>query len=310
MIAFTAGAVTRPLSPDDIVQAVRHLPSAPRVLPKLKRLLTDVNSSIDDIVALIRLDPAIAAQVVRVGNSAYYSNGISCATVEEAVGRVGFDQIYGLVSYAVAAQVLIRPLTAYGIEADEVWRQSLACAYAAETLAQHTAQDHSAAYTLGLLHSIGMVAIDEWSLREHYNLTLARDENTESTTASELAHLGFTQAETGAALLRHWGFPVGASEAVRWQESPWAAGSHSCLAAVLHTAKRVRAAISEPKNEPRPPDASVLALMRLPANSLPAITAAVALRLEEVSPLLEIATMSPHAGIPERARFPTGSLAR
>ena len=37
------------LSPDDIVRELRHLPSTPKVLPRLKQLLGDSNSSIYEI---------------------------------------------------------------------------------------------------------------------------------------------------------------------------------------------------------------------------------------------------------------------
>jgi len=63
-----------------------------------------------EIALLIRLDAAIAARVMRVSNSAFYNQGLRCDTVEEAVNRVGFNHIYQLVSYAVASQVLVRPL--------------------------------------------------------------------------------------------------------------------------------------------------------------------------------------------------------
>jgi HD-like signal output (HDOD) protein len=294
---------TRPLAPSDIVQAVKHLPSAPQVLPRIKRLLTDCNSSIEEIVELIRLDPGMAAQVVRVGNSAYYSSGASCSTVEEAVGRVGFNQVYELASYAAAAQVLIRPLAVYGIEADDFWLQSLAGAFAAEVLAQRTGQDASTAYTIGLLHGIGMVAIDEWALRSRRGLRLSRDEITDSASASEQAQLGFTQADTGAALLCHWGFPAEVCAAMRGQDDP-ATADHTCLAALLHTAKFVRSAACQPDRAPPRPSAPVLALLPLPANSLPAIIAEVVLRLKEVSPLLEIATMAAAVNLSDRTRFP------
>ena len=51
--------------------------------------------------------------------------GIPCFTVDEAVQRVGYEHVYSLVSYAVALQVLVRPLEAYQIEADELWRMSV-----------------------------------------------------------------------------------------------------------------------------------------------------------------------------------------
>src|SRR5271170_1005953 len=86
------------VSPDDLVREVRNLPSAPRVLPRLKTLLSDGNSSMLEIVDLIRLDLGIAARVLQVANSAYYSKGARCYTVDEAVNRVGYDQVYELVS--------------------------------------------------------------------------------------------------------------------------------------------------------------------------------------------------------------------
>jgi len=208
------------LTPEDIVCEVKHLPSAPKVLPRLKQLLCDGNSAMHEIVALVRLDPGIAARVLQVANSAYFSKGVRCVTVEEAVNRVGYDQIYELVSYAVASQVLVRPLGIYGIEADELWTMSVACALGAEALAEHTHQDRNVAYTIGLLHCVGMVALDEWSLRSGRPLAFHSSGFPRESIEAERAVLGFTQAETGAALLRHWEFPVTISEPVRWQYTP------------------------------------------------------------------------------------------
>jgi len=51
--------------------------------------------------------------------------------VDEAVNRVGYNQVYELVAYAVASQVLVRPLDAYGMEPDELWRSAVSCGLAA-----------------------------------------------------------------------------------------------------------------------------------------------------------------------------------
>ncbi len=286
-----------------MVQAVKHLPSAPRVLPRIKLLLSDCNSSLDEIVTLIRLDPAIAAQVVRVSNSVHFGSGASCSNVEDAVGRVGFDQVYELITYSVAAQVLIRPLKVYGIEADDFWKQNIACALAAEALAQQTGQDASMAYTLGLLHSVGMVVIDEWALRHQPTLNLGGQAGIAAAAAREQLQLGFTHAETGSALLLHWGFAPAMCRAVRWQDFPDVAGTSSPMAAVLQVAKWVRTAACDPSNPPdTQPDAMTLDLLSLQANALPAIVAEVVLRLEEISPMLETEMLV--GTVPARARFP------
>lgn len=278
------------LTPEDIVREVRHLPSAPRVLPRLKQLLADGNSAMHDIVALVRLDPGIAARVLQMANSAYFNRGSACATVDEAVNRVGYQHIYELVSYAVASQVLVRPLEVYAIEADELWRMSVACALAAEELAVRTQQDRNVAYTVGLLHCVGMVAIDEWSLRNARRLALRGPGFPREAIEAERALFGFTQAETGAALLTHWEFPATMSEPVRWQYAPRASAAHVRMASLLYAAKWVRSAICSPTIAGRPPlpEAVQLLALGLAPAVLNTIAGDVSRKLQAVSSLLAV----------------------
>lgn len=252
MIAEPIASMAPALAPEDIVRDLRHLPSAPKVLPRLKQLLGDANSSMSEIVMLIRLDPGIAARVLQVGNSAYYSKGVRCFTVDEAVNRVGYEQVYELVSYAVASQVLVRPLEVYGIEADDLWTLSVSCALAAERLAVRSGQDRDVAYTVGLLHSLGMVAIDDWALRNRPGLTLRSEGFPREAIESERRALGFTQAETGAALLRAWEFPHSMCEPMRWQYAPRSCAAHTRMACLLYCAKWIRNVVCAPAVE-RPP---------------------------------------------------------
>ncbi len=291
------------VSPEDIVREVKHLPSAPKVLPRLKRLLSDGNSAMHEIVALVRLDPGIAARVLQTGNSAYFSKGVRCTTVDEAVHRVGYDQIYELVSYAVASQVLVRPLEIYGIEADELWKMSVASALAAEALAARTQQDASVAYTIGLLHRVGMVALDEWALRGARNISFPNVGFPREATETERATLGFTQADVGAALLTHWDFSEAMSDPVRWQYTPRASANHSAMASLLLAAKWISLAICSPSIAARPllPEAAQLQPLGLNAAVLNAMVGTVARQLGEVSSLLE-ASAGTSAN---RHRFPT-----
>jgi HD-like signal output (HDOD) protein len=302
MIAELSLPAAGPISPEDIVREVLNLPSAPKVLPRLKQLLTDTNSAMHEIVELIRLDPGIAARVLQVANSAYFSQGVRCFTVDEAVNRVGYAQVFELVSYAVASQVFVRPLDAYGIEADELWKMSVAGALAAEALAERTKQDRNVAYTIGLLHCVGMVAIDEWALSQAPGLRLRTTGFPREAVEHERALLGFTQAETGCALLKHWGFPTSISEPVRWQYVPRASASQARMASLLLAAKWLRSEVCTPAGLPRPvlPDPQQLTLLGLSPAALQGMVAGVTARLAEVSSLLETSG----GPVVERERFP------
>jgi len=292
------------LTPEQVVQELRHLPSAPKVLPLLKRLLSDGNSAMHEIVALIRLDQGIAARVLQTANSAYYSKGVRCFTVDEAVNRVGYDQVYELVAYAVASQVLVRPLEAYNVEPDEVWRTAVACGLSAEYLAGICGEQRDIAYTVGLLHSVGMLAIDEWVLRNHPGLRLASAGFPREACESERAVLGFTQAEAGASLLRHWDFPLSMSEPVRWQYFPRSTAGHQRMACLLHSAKWVRSLVCAPAGAalPPPPDAWLLQPLRLSLPQLELCAADVQSQLTNISTLLDTSAVEV-----EEVKFPGGT---
>jgi HD-like signal output (HDOD) protein len=275
-------------TPDDIVREVKNLPSAPKVLPRLKQLLADGNSSMQEVVALIRVDPGIAARVLQVGNSAYFSSGVRCFKVEEAVNRVGYDQIYELVSYAVASQVLVRPLATYGIEADDLWKLSVSCALAAETLAIRTGQERDVAYTAGLLHCLGMVAVDEWALHTERPFRLKSEGYPVEASAHERAVFGFTQGEVGCALLKQWNFPSSMAEPLRWQYSPLRSVAYTKMACLLHAAKWLRSAVCAGSN-PRPalPAAAILQPLQIAPEALPALLPEVENRLAAVSMMID-----------------------
>ena len=277
------------ITPDQVVRELRHLPSAPKVLPRLKRLLANCNSSMSEVVALIRLDPAIAARVLQTANSAYYSKGVRCFTVDEAVNRVGYTQVYELVAYAVASQVLVRPLEAYGMEPDELWRMSVACGLAAESLAVLTGEERDIAYTVGLLHCVGLLAIDEWIQHNHPGRRLVSQGFPRETCEHERALLGFTQAEAGASLLRHWDFPLSMSEPIRWQYFPRSTAGYQRLACLLHAAKWVRSlALAAPEAIcPPAPDAWLLQPLHLTVPKLEQCAAEVRSQLTAINCLLD-----------------------
>ncbi len=240
--------------PDDLVRDLEQLPATAAILPRLLKLLESDSASIGEVIELIRVDQAITARTLQMGGSAYYSGKAGpCENVEDAVNRVGFNQVYKLVSYAATAQLLMRPLGAYGLEPADTWRQSVACALAAEQLATHTGVNHSVAYTAGLLHNVGMIAIDTWRQQQWPDLRFTSEGIPRETTASETQLLGYTNASVGAALLTLWEFPPDIVEPVGCQYDPSQSRQQQVLACLLHVAKWLRDAAFIPVELPLPP---------------------------------------------------------
>ncbi len=277
------GMVRSDLCLDNIVQALRAPPCAPKIIPLLKRHLTDPNAPIPQIVELIRLDPGVSARVLQAANSVLFKRGERCHSIELAVNRIGFDHIFDIVASAVAEQVVVRPLEAYALEADEFWHRSVACGIAAEKLAEQRDEDVDVAYALGLLHGVGMMAIDQWAQRNAPRLGFLGRGFPRDYTESERALLGFTQAEVGAAVLRSWEFPPEMAEPVRWQYAPTDGGTHRRLNCLLYAARWVAArACAAPGAKIPDPDARLLAPIRLQLAGLAQAWASVREHMEQV----------------------------
>src|SRR5258707_2224137 len=147
-------------SRERLMQAVKTLPAAPRILAQLGRQLLDLNSDIADVTPLLKWDTALTARVMRIANSVACNAGEPVASLEEALVRVGFNEVYRLTGFAAVAQMSDQRLALYGIGGAQLRENSLLTALVMEALAEKIGKDAQAAYTAGLLRSIGKTALD------------------------------------------------------------------------------------------------------------------------------------------------------
>jgi HD-like signal output (HDOD) protein len=274
-------------SPEEVAAVVLHLPSAPNVLPRLCRLLHKADLSLQELSGVLRLDPGLTARVMQAGTQLASARGLQCLNVEDSINRIGFNSIAQMVSQVAKAQVFSRPVGLYGLDAEELWRWSISCALAAEMLAAHVGEDTSTAYTVGLLHSVGIVAIDEWVAHKAPSLLFMPRSVLCDFGESERALLGCTQADVGAAMLRQWGLPVTIVEAVGWQNAPHGSAGYSRMACLLSAAKWLRSVVclEDDSETPPMPDAVVLRPLRMRPEQLARFV--VELRIGQVRNLVE-----------------------
>jgi HD-like signal output (HDOD) protein len=279
------------LAPDDLIRAMEQLPSSAQVLPRLLRLLPDQTATVQDVVQLIMIDSGMAATVLQIGNSAYYhtSRASRGLTIEDAVGRVGLVKIFELVAYAATHDLLLRRLRAYELDPDTIWRMSVAAAIAAERVATRAGLDCRVAYTLGLMHASGLIAMDAWVAKMPLPVRFTRYHHAVDWSLDEKGRFGFTNAAVAAALLRRWGFPPELTEPIRWQYNPGVAHSHRAYAAVVHAAKWLRdVAVAEAgQDEPAAPEQEILDMIPIQLDDLNELAPEVREALAKVSLVLE-----------------------
>jgi putative nucleotidyltransferase with HDIG domain len=213
-------------------------------MPKLLRLLNDPDSSVDAIADLIQLDAGLTAKLIGIANSAYYGSSGCIADVDDAVNRLGFREIYRTVTLICSKSFVGQSLHAYHIESDERWYNSVATGLVMELLSQRLRiGDSATAYTIGLLHDIGKLAIHNTLGEVYANVLQQVEMEGISLVEGEKRAFGFDHAEAGAALLASWDFPIEIHEAIGCQYAPSRAKSHPMMAAMLHVSRWICAGI-------------------------------------------------------------------
>ena len=225
------------LSRDAIISLGTKLAPSAVILGRLRVLLQSPDTDLEEIVNLIRLDPALTFHVIRTSNSILFGVRSRNDTLEGAVGRVGLQHVYQLVGLAATRQVCQRDLSAYRLKAARLWENAVATAAAAEILALPAGIDPGLAYATGLLRSVGRVVLDAVACEKYYpgeaEWPLVSD--------WERATFGITSTEVTALLLHHWRFPTELVDAVRAHADPFAEPASNVSACVLNLACGVSA---------------------------------------------------------------------
>lgn len=230
------GAADLVVTRDTILGHARTLPAAPQVLAGLCELLQDANTGLDQIAAEIRLEPTLAARVIRMSNSAVFGGGQRVGSVDEAVNRVGFGEVLRLVGAATVAGLVDRSLCCYGIAADRMRESLLFHALASEALAACADIDSRTAYSAGLLRAIGMIVLDRAG-RVRVTAADAYDPKLFTSYGPwETARFGVTGVETTTMILDEWRFPPELVAALQGHLLPSECLDQSRFACVLNLA--------------------------------------------------------------------------
>ncbi len=174
------------------------LPVFHPVALELERLKDDGRVGMEQIVAVIEKDPTLAAQVLRLANSAVYRGLAKADTLSRAVMRLGMKRVVSLAfaaSYNLAYRGQRQP---YKELLERLWPRAYLSACGARWLAERIGQGERAeeAFLAGLFHDLGELFI----LRalEHLSETF---ELTEALIEEAVFSL---HPEFGARLIRQW----------------------------------------------------------------------------------------------------------
>lgn len=183
---------------------------------RIKELIDDESSSIDDIAEIILLDPALAGSILKLANSSFFNYPGKIDTISKAVLVLGITEVYNLV-IAFFTQKAFKNITANSDYLDLFWSKSVDCALIVKFIGTKLGIPNAERlFILGLLHNLGELVVQQISPQKL--------ERINAQTSSILPwqkqqqQLGFTFGECTSNLLRYWQLPFVIIEPIRHQD--------------------------------------------------------------------------------------------
>jgi HD-like signal output (HDOD) protein len=172
---------------------------------KIKGLMENEDSSIEDFANVISVDPSMTSRLLQIANSAIYSFPGEISTISRAITIIGTQAIYNMMLVDVAATAF-KHFSNQAIDLKRFWRMSIFCGLAAKNLAIKAGiRDIERLFVAGLLQNFGELIVAKISPELAQQCEKYSPE--QLPWSLQQRFLGFTYTEVSAELLKIWQIP-------------------------------------------------------------------------------------------------------
>lgn len=216
--------------------AFRTLQPLPPIAAQLMRIVSRDEASFNRLSTLVRADSAFSAEVLRIANSPLLGCRNRIDSIRHALTMLGLEKLKSLVMAVALRDFLSSALQVPALR--RCWRHSLACACISEDLSGAVGLDKDSAYTAGLLHDVGRMALLASYPAEYARMLDVSDEYGYDLLGCEQDLFDIDHCQAGEWLVRDWHFPEEFQRITRRHHDEWITGRLD-MVALVHFACRL-----------------------------------------------------------------------
>jgi HD-like signal output (HDOD) protein len=182
------------------------LPMCPAIFSRLNTALLDPQQHLEHLSELLSSDPSLTIKVLKAVNSAYYGLPRSIRSIDEAILRIGFNDIWSIAAAAKGRELFaVEEWKAFGAY---LWEHSVKAGVFARAVSRYCTSQmiHDAHFTSGMLHDFGKLVLAQLD-KAYVPLCNNGALHGKELTVREVEAYGIDHVDLGVAILRHWKLP-------------------------------------------------------------------------------------------------------
>jgi HD-like signal output (HDOD) protein/DNA-binding NarL/FixJ family response regulator len=181
----------------------------PASVASILKISQDERSGATDLARIIRSDPSIATEILKVANSVYFARGGKrILDIRDAVVRIGFSQTKNIAMSLSVFQIMKDRNYQTGFNHTQFWIHCLGVAVIAEKIAKISRTVPSEeAFIGGLLHDLGVLLLNEFFNDIFLDCLHNATSRGIPFISGQREVLGMSHNDLLVALLENWNFP-------------------------------------------------------------------------------------------------------
>jgi len=204
-----------------ILKSIDTIPAFPATGNKVAQLLNKTDYSVLQVANVIKYDPSITANILKMANSAYFGSQHKISTINDAVMYLGQKNLLRAIQTAGISKYYKKGSSGYFDKATDLWEHSVAVALMSQILSKKiTGNEDTTLYTAALLHDVGKIIMGEFVRDEMKKITILVSEHHMSFLEAEETVLGINHADLGGKIAEHWNFPIEIRDAISFHHRP------------------------------------------------------------------------------------------
>ena len=219
-----------------VASAIKSFPGMPGTAVRLLALIDDPAMRVSQIEEILRHDPGLTANVLRLANSAYFGIPSKVGSIRQAVILLGLKRLIQMVIAACVSAIMDKSVPGYDLPPGELWRHSIAASVAAEGLVKVLKVEAAEEiFTAALLHDVGKLVLGDFVKDEFKQIETAVSQGISFEMAEKIV-LGTNHADVGARILTKWLLPPEIVNAVQFHHAPEESEQLSSMLDIVHVA--------------------------------------------------------------------------
>jgi putative nucleotidyltransferase with HDIG domain len=206
---------------DRILRSINTIPAFPATGNKVAHLLNKPDYSVIEVAGIIKFDPSITANILKMANSAYFGAQHKISNIHDAVIYLGQQNLMRAIQTAGISKYYKKGTPGYYDKVTDLWEHSVGVALMSQIISRKiTGQEDTTLYTAALLHDVGKIIMGEFVRDSMAKIAVLVASQKVSFLEAEEIVLGINHADLGGKIAAHWNFPIEIRDAISFHHRP------------------------------------------------------------------------------------------